>query len=382
VRVVLAAVVLWSVGWWVTPAEAHPVAGAPASSDWRVDVQGISPHADGVSLRAIDAGVRLELTVSGPATVIVSGYQNEPYLRIGPDGVFENRRSPATYLNSSMTGAPVPDDADPEREPDWQRTDTARVARWHDHRTHWMGPDPPEEVRRDPGSEHVMIERWVIPVTIDGVASEATGALTWVPPPNPWPWIVVAAGSMAALAVAGGTRRWVPAAVAATAALLVIAVLDATDGWIAVPDAVAARLAGLVPVAVGAGLLVAGLVAVRRRRPATAFVLLGGGGGGLGLVIGWVDHGYLFDSQIPTALGPTAARAVVAGALGLGLGLGLLALDRALAAHRTSPTAAHRPGTPRRGWARRRAPCGRCRARPAGGPAHGPPGGRRRPRST
>ena len=48
------------------------------------------------------------------------GYQDEPYLRVGPDGVFENRRSPAVYLNANRRGSTaVPRSADPDAEPDW-----------------------------------------------------------------------------------------------------------------------------------------------------------------------------------------------------------------------------------------------------------------------
>ena len=45
------------------------------------------------------SAARLELTNDTDTDVIVRATEGEPYLRIGPDGVFENLLSPATYIN-------------------------------------------------------------------------------------------------------------------------------------------------------------------------------------------------------------------------------------------------------------------------------------------
>ena len=37
-------------------------------------------------------------------TVLIRGYEGEPYLRFAPDGVFRNEASPATYLNDDRYG--------------------------------------------------------------------------------------------------------------------------------------------------------------------------------------------------------------------------------------------------------------------------------------
>ena len=69
----------------------------------------------------------------------------------GPDGVFQNRRSPATYLNADRQGTrAIPPEADPTAEPEWEQISTGQVARWHDHRTHWMGGLKPPGVQSDP----------------------------------------------------------------------------------------------------------------------------------------------------------------------------------------------------------------------------------------
>ncbi|PRY37174.1 hypothetical protein LY71_12439 [Geodermatophilus tzadiensis] len=44
-------------------------------------------------------GDSLELCNRSAETVTVYGYSDEEYLRIGPDGVWRNANSPATYIN-------------------------------------------------------------------------------------------------------------------------------------------------------------------------------------------------------------------------------------------------------------------------------------------
>ena len=53
-------------------------------------------------VRAV-AGGQLELTNRSGQEVLVRGYRLEPYLRVGPDGVFENQRAPSAYTNRFST---------------------------------------------------------------------------------------------------------------------------------------------------------------------------------------------------------------------------------------------------------------------------------------
>ena len=58
-----------------------------------------------MTVRIRDLGRRIELVNDTDQDVVVLGYQSEPYLRVGPAGVFENGRSPSLYQNRVTTGA-------------------------------------------------------------------------------------------------------------------------------------------------------------------------------------------------------------------------------------------------------------------------------------
>jgi hypothetical protein len=68
----------------------------------------VSPRVHGVELTGGRPGDGLRLTNDTSHDVTVLGYDGEPYLRVGPRGVFENTRSPATYLNRSRVPTSKP----------------------------------------------------------------------------------------------------------------------------------------------------------------------------------------------------------------------------------------------------------------------------------
>lgn len=105
------------------------------SSNYRTRITSVVPASPDVTVRVIDTGSRLELTYRGTGMAVVVGYQGEPYLRVGPDGVFENARSPAAYLNRDERGGrrtrqrrPSPPRPSGDAFTTWTRAD-------HHHRT-------------------------------------------------------------------------------------------------------------------------------------------------------------------------------------------------------------------------------------------------------
>ena len=198
------------------------------------------PALPGVAWTVHTGGLLIEVEHDGDGVLVIEGYEGEPYLRIGPDGVERNRNSPATYLGQDRFGnVAIPPNADADATPDWRRLSDRPEHLWHDHRVHWMSPSPPEVVDVGPlerglmaldlvghlgntGGEQVELRSWAVPVTYDGEPAVLGGELAWRDAPSALPWLLLAA----ALAVPGllGLRRADRAGLARPAALLVGAV--------------------------------------------------------------------------------------------------------------------------------------------------------------
>ncbi|RUL93131.1 hypothetical protein EG812_12225 [Verrucosispora sp. FIM060022] len=312
------------------PAVAHG-ADAPNGTDYRVEIGAVAPDRPHLSVRVIEAGARLELTNTGDQPVEVIGYSGEPYLRVGPDGVYENLRSPATYLNRTIAGETVlPPEVDPAAAPQWRRVESGSTARWHDQRALWREAGPPAQVRAAPDREH-RVRDWVVPLRDPDGPAEIRGSLHWVPPPDAYPWWVVAVVG----ALAAGALGLLPAAsVPGRRALAGLGGLLAVGGVAAVllavgrvldagATGVGAMLLGLLTGPVwtllsGLGALAAGGWAVRRRTGADFPLALAGAC--LALFAGVTNAALLARSVVPVPWPPTLARVLVVLAVGAGAG--------------------------------------------------------------
>lgn len=302
-------------------------------TNFRTTLESVTPRVPGLELRVIEAGSRLELENRTGQEALVVGYQSEPYLRVGPEGVFENRRSPATYLNASREGqGAVPGSADPKAEPDWRKVASEPVARWHDHRVHWMGGQDPPAVQRDPDQRHVIIPDWVVPIRQGDTTVTATGDLLWVPGPSMWPWLALAAALSAAAFLVN--RRARGATIALTlGALLVVDVLHAIGTGFSVADSFGVqlgRVASSSPLSlvgwVLGGLALWQLVSGRPQ----ALSLAGAAAALVATSGGFADLADLSRSQVPFVWGAGLARLAVAILLGVGAGLTLACVKAAV----------------------------------------------------
>jgi hypothetical protein len=150
------------------------------------------PSLDGLEWRVINSDEYLQLTNSSETEVMVPGYSGEPYLRMGPDGVFRNLNSQATYVNEDRFGETViPPDVDPGAEPEWEQVSDGDSYAWHDHRIHWMASADPPGVATNP-DEVQQVNAWTVPFEVAGESYEVTGDLTWVPGGSPLVWLIPA----------------------------------------------------------------------------------------------------------------------------------------------------------------------------------------------
>ena len=197
------------------------VADAAAPTDYRTTVVAVTPATDSIEVEVVGGDAFLQLTADPGTTVMVVGYEDEPYLRFRADGVvLENQRSPTTYLNESRYGTTAPPGADPALPPDWLPVGSGGRYAWHDHRAHWMSQEPPEHALRGD-----RILESAIPLRVDGVDVSVEVATDWLHRPSRVPLYVgagIAAGLVAVALVLRRRVAWV---------LLAVAVAAAGIGW-------------------------------------------------------------------------------------------------------------------------------------------------------
>jgi hypothetical protein len=313
------------------PAAAHTASG-PRPTNYLTSLGAISPRIPGVTVSIVDLGNKIQVTNRTAIDLVVLGYLGEPYLRVGPKGVYANLRSPATYQNRSRTiTTDVPLIArgtGPLTPPEWHRVSGSRTATWHDHRIHYMGTSPPLAVQRHPGAVYTIVPQWTIVFRYAAQTVEVHGRLSWVPGPGGWPWLVMAFALLAVGAAIARSRRR-SFTVAAIVLLVGVDLVHTISAELARSGSHLAKIIQFfgddfvsVIVWVVAAATIWGLM--RRRVEALYGTLLVGAM--VGLVSGLTDLSYLWKSQLPT-VGPDAiARAEVATAFGLGLGLAVGAL--------------------------------------------------------
>jgi hypothetical protein len=297
------------------PAAAHGIGGAQPTNV-RSRVVSITPPVAGITVRVLSHGGRVELRNEADATVIVSGYDGEPYLRFDADGVFENSRSPATFANrTSKPPATVPRSYDAAADPQWRKVAGGNRYAWHDHRAHAMS------------SGRFETSRWSIPLSVDGRPVVVAGELAWVAAGPWWPWLLLTVGIAAAVAAAA-RAAWRLTVTCTLAALVWFEVLHALGSWSQassnLPGRIAAQLMSVAAIAIGAYALAR---VTRSPTESSAPVVLLAAvvfivAGGIGDVTSWTR------SQLPSTLPAGAVRASVALAFGGGAGLVLAAARR------------------------------------------------------
>jgi len=284
-----------------TPAFAHG-GDAPAATDYRTEITGISTPERGLTVRTVEAGARLELENRTGHSVEILGYSGEPYLDVRPDGTWQNINSPAAYVNETLNfDRPVPSSADPTAPPNWRKLSSATTVRWHDQRTRRLGQGPPE--RR---------ENWTVPLREQTRVFTINGTVDWRPPPSAglW-WTLAALRAIAAFAL----LRWWPRALRPVALI---------GGFSPLAYAVSTTLDGVAPslVPVFAGLL--SLVAAVRRPP----FYLALAGACLALFAGVAQTAAFGAAVLPTAGPAGLSRALVAVPLGVGFAMAATGMIR------------------------------------------------------
>ena len=315
------------------PAQAH-VGGGAAGSDFDGRVLAVEPALPGVAVRVLSFGDEFEVVNPTATDVEVPGYSDEPYLRIGPEGVWRNANSPATYINLDRFGrTTLPAHADPDAAPDWVQVSTEPGYVWHDHRTHWMSEGVlPPAVAADPTRGH-LVSAWVVPMAYGGTEVQVRGELTWSPPPPArvvWPAYAVLALAPVAAALLARSPRPLGALLLVGGAAALYHAASTPVPAASVSSHAGALVSALLPGLLAAAVAVGGLVAARRGR--------GGLTALLAVVLGWLllvqglpDVDVLWTANVLAAGPVLLTRAAVAVLVALGAGCvvgGLVATRR------------------------------------------------------
>jgi hypothetical protein len=305
----------------------------------------VSPEVPGITLKVVDLGGKLELTNTTKQDVVVLGYADEPYLRVGPRGVFENTRSPAVYINKSATVAGVaPKSADPTAAPRWRQVSSDQTAQWHDHRAHFMGTEVPPLVERNRDHRFVF-DHWTVTMRHAGETITATGEIAWVPPPSPWPFVIGALVLAVGLIVACRSKWWKQLMAGALVVIVITEAVHVIGLWDASSASAGTKLLQSAYSLGGIALGVLALVWMARRGAHAAMPLILVAAIVLVVAGGLSDVTTLGRSLLPTTLPFTLARILVMITLGVGVGLAAAAGMRLRTSSPGRPTRrpAHRP---------------------------------------
>jgi hypothetical protein len=301
------------------PASAHGVGGAQPTN-YKVTIRSVEPPIPGVHVSVVEQSSRLQLVNTSSQPVTVLGYSEEPYLRITRNGVYENRKSPAVFLNqTTVPNEKAPKQYDATATPEWTRISDGNTARWHDHRSHFMGGTP-EVVRRDPTHSHVVLPDWSVPLVVGSTRAAIHGDATWIPGPSPWPYYLLAI-ALAAIVLLAARRALRTTWLIALAVVIGAGIVTIVGSW--QPSALnfAGRAGAQAYVAGGVIVAAVALVWLWRKGTwaATPAVLVAG----LFVFIagGLANLTSLSRSQLPTQLTPWIARVNVAVMLALGFAL-------------------------------------------------------------
>jgi len=154
---------------------------APAPGAVTARLQGPERPFEGVTVQLAPGRIPgLYVTNSGTTPVVVLGADDEPFLRIGPDGVEANRHSPTWIDNArardqDLTAAAA--EADPDAAPDWTLVSSSPSTSWLEFRGNYARGEPPPAVV-DAG-ETTVLRRWSVPIERGEQRVEVRGETIW-----------------------------------------------------------------------------------------------------------------------------------------------------------------------------------------------------------
>lgn len=161
-----------------------PPAGAHTGDQLAQPVfERIKPAAPGVEID-VAYTANYQLLVGNPTDkeLVIYADAGEPYIRIGPEGVFGNFKSKSWYNSNVPEGlVQFPEGAEdgPGVEPVWRKVSAEPFWGWFDHRLHPVERYVSKEVRES--RETVVLSEWKVPIAYGGEKGNIEGRIEFKP---------------------------------------------------------------------------------------------------------------------------------------------------------------------------------------------------------
>jgi hypothetical protein len=176
-------------------AQAHHTAVPIVALDYHNQVVLTTAEKRGVSVSLVDAGRKLQVSVTPKHELWVLGYEEENFLLLNFHGVQVNPRSTTARGLGLIHGTYPP-------HVDWVPISRAPTFAWADARV-WA-PSAALHGQK--------VVDWSVPVLVDGQPMKIRGRLTRAAKPPLWPWILLGLVPLGFAITAARRRRWLWAA--------------------------------------------------------------------------------------------------------------------------------------------------------------------------
>ena len=245
--------------------------------------------------------------------VMITGYQNEPYMHITTTGdVFVNDGSQTTLINGNRYGDVDTSNFVESPTPVWRKIGTNGTAMWHDHRVHWMSPKRPAPI----DTLGTVVE-WKVSFSVDGIATTMTGTLFLRDKASVLWWLAGFAALLCAVVLSVRRRREF---FVATFLMSVVGVVIGAIQYVGLPDG--ARITPLILMfSTGASAVAATSMFIQRRGLASQHisVSLNAGAGATLIVCAWLCADQVRAAYVPGVDQEWIVRMLIPILLGIGL---------------------------------------------------------------
>jgi hypothetical protein len=244
--------------------------------------------------------------------VMITGYQNEPYMHIKTTGdVFVNDGSQTTLINSNRYGNVDTSNFVESPTPVWRKIGTNGTAMWHDHRVHWMSPKQPAPI----DTAGTVLE-WKVSMSVDGVATTVAGTLFLREKASMLWWLAGFATLLCAVVLSVRRRREF---FVLTFLVSMVGVAIGLMQYLGLPDG--ARITPMILMfSTGAAVVAAVSMFMQRRGHASQHIAvsLNAGAGATLVVCGWLCADQVRAAYVPGIDQEWLVRMLIPALLGIG----------------------------------------------------------------